>query len=215
MNINQLFSFFLPKDKIFFDLFEKVANNVEEMGHLLNQISHESDYNIRTSLISGLEDLEHLNDDVTHQIFRELGQNFITPFDREDIHNLAISLDDICDYMWGSGKKINFYRIDPLDLGIQKMTTIIQEGSSVVKRAIYELRNMRQTEKISGAIIKIHAIENQADDVYDLCLEKLFEKEEDIKQLIKKRELFSALETVTDKFEQAANIMDTISVKYA
>ena len=95
-------------------------------------------------LISQIEDLEHVNDDLTHKIFTELGRNFITPFDREDIHYLASALDDICDYIFASAKKINFYKVNPNDQGIQKMADLIDQGCEQINNAVLELRNMRE-----------------------------------------------------------------------
>ena len=97
---------FVPKNKIFYDLFEDVVITVNEMADLLKMVGHETDFDKRGSLIKKVEDLEHKNDEHTHLIFTELGRNFITPFDREDIHYLATALDDICDYIYASAKKI-------------------------------------------------------------------------------------------------------------
>lgn len=215
MSLNSMLSIFMPKDKVFFTLFEKIATTVGEMGDMIAQIVNENDYNQRAALITKLEQLEHRNDEYTHQVFQELGKNFITPFDREDIHYLAIALDDICDYIYASGKKINFYKVNPDDSGIRKMAEIIRQGSHEVKAAVYELRNMKNIKRISDSIIKINSFENQADDVFDMCIERLFDMENDVKELIKKREIYQVMEIVTDKFEDAANVMDSILVKYA
>ena len=215
MGLNNLLAVFLPKDKVFYTLFEKVAVTVVEMGDLLSQVVNEPDYNQRSSLIAKLEQLEHRNDEYTHQIFQELGKNFITPFDREDIHYLAIALDDICDYIYASGKKINFYKVNPDDSGMRKMAEIIRLGCAEVKTAVFELRNMKNVKIMSEAIIKVNYLENQADDVFDMCIERLFDMETDVKELIKKREIYQVLEIVTDKFEDATNVIDSIVVKYA
>jgi uncharacterized protein Yka (UPF0111/DUF47 family) len=215
MGLNNLLAVFLPKDKVFYTLFEKVAITVVEMGDLLSQVVNEPDYNQRSSLIAKLEQLEHRNDEYTHQIFQELGKNFITPFDREDIHYLAIALDDICDYIYASGKKINFYKVNPDDSGMRKMAEIIRLGCAEVKTAVFELRNMKNVKIMSEAIIKVNSLENQADDVFDMCIERLFDMETDVKELIKKREIYQVLEIVTDKFEDATNVIDSIVVKYS
>ncbi|MFM7032042.1 MAG: DUF47 domain-containing protein, partial [Bacteroidota bacterium] len=119
------------------------------------------------------------------------------------------------DYIYASGKKINFYKVNPDDNGIRKMAEIIRQGSHEVKAAVYELRNMKNIKRISDSIIKINSFENQADDVFDMCIERLFDMENDVKELIKKREIYQVMEIVTDKFEDAANVMDSILVKYA
>ena len=163
-----------------------------------------------------MEDLEHKNDEVTHHIFIELGRNFITPFDREDIHSLASALDDIADYIYSAGKKINFYRIDPIsDDGIQKSAQAILEAVLAVKSAVAEIRNLKNTHKIVECVIKINSIENQADEIFDSCIEKLFDSDVDAKELIKRRELYQILEIVTDKCEDAGNVIESIVVKYA
>jgi uncharacterized protein Yka (UPF0111/DUF47 family) len=121
MGINSIGKLFMPKNKAFYDLFEEVAVTVHAMGGVLKQLVNEPDFDKRASLTTHLEDLEHKNDDTTHRIFTALGRNFITPFDREDIHTLASALDDIADYIYSCAKKISFYRVNPNDPGIQKM----------------------------------------------------------------------------------------------
>jgi uncharacterized protein Yka (UPF0111/DUF47 family) len=215
MNFNAIIQLFTPKDRVFYSLFEQVALNVAEMGRLMKDVVAEPDFSKRGVVIKKLEDLEHNNDNLTHQIFNELGKNFITPFDREDIHHLANALDDICDYIYASAKKINFYKVDPSDSGIQKMADIIALGAESIKIAVLELRNMKNMRNITDAIAKVNTYENQADDLFDMCIERLFETENDVKMLIKKREIYQVMEIATDKFEDAANVMESIVVKYA
>src|SRR5438046_3359650 len=123
------------------------------MGTKLTDVVYEVDCDKRATLITQLEDLEHDNDELTHRIFTELGRNFITPFDREDIHYLATSLDDVCDYIFATAKKINFYKVNPNDQGIQKMADLIEQGSEQIRAAIHELRNMRDMRKITEALV--------------------------------------------------------------
>lgn len=207
--------FFLPKDKKFYNLFEQASQNLEAIAGKLVLCVNEADFNKRAVIIKEMEDLEHQNDDVTHEIFLELGRNFITPFDREDIHSLASALDDVADYIYASAKKINFYKVDPIEQPIQKFADAILEAVLAVNEAVKELRNLKNTQKIIECVIKINAVENQADDIFDLCIEQLFENENDIKQLIKKREIYQLMETVTDKCEDVGNVVESIVVKYA
>ena len=102
------------------------------MGRLLKNVVSEPDIDKRAALVSQVEEQEHVNDDLTHKVFTELGRNFITPFDREDIHYLASALDDICDYIYSTAKKINFYKVNPNDTGIQKLADLIVEGTTQV-----------------------------------------------------------------------------------
>ncbi len=206
---------FMPKDRVFYTLFEQVADTMAKMGRMLKEVVKEPDFDKRAGLISQIEDLEHVNDDLTHQLFTELGRNFITPFDREDIHYLATSLDDVCDYIFATAKKINFYKVNPNDQGIQKMADLIEQGSEQIRIAVHELRDMRDVRKITEALVKVNSIENQADDIFDLSIERLFETEPDAKEVIKKREIFQVMEIVTDKCEDAANVIESIIIKYA
>ena len=215
MSLSSFLKIFTPKDKVFYSLFEEVANTVAKMGRLMKEVVSEFDFDRRAALIAKMEDLEHVNDELTHKIFTELGRNFITPFDREDIHYLASSLDDICDYIYASAKKINFYKVNPNDPGIQKMADLIVEGSAQIGMAVIELRNMKNMRKITDALVKVNSIENQADDIFDLSIDRLFETEPDAKEVIKKREIYQVMEIVTDKCEDAANVIESIIVKYA
>lgn len=215
MGLNSIMKIFMPKDRVFYTLFEQVAETMGKMGKVLKEVVKEPDYDRRAGLISQIEDLEHVNDDYTHQIFTELGRNFITPFDREDIHYLATSLDDVCDYIFATAKKINFYKVNPNDQGIQKMADLIDQSSEQIKIAVHELRNMRDMRKITEALVKVNSIENQADDIFDLSIERLFETEPDAKEVIKKREIYQVMEIVTDKCEDAANVIESIIIKYA
>lgn len=215
MALNNFLKVFMPKDRIFYSLFEEVATTVAQMGKIMKEVVAEPNFDKRAALISKLEDLEHVNDDLTHKIFTELGRNFITPFDREDIHYLASALDDIADYIYASAKKINFYKVNPNDPGIQKMADLIEQGSDQIKNAVIELRNMKNMRQITDALVKVNSIENQADDIFDLSIDRLFETEPDAKEVIKKREIYQVMEVVTDKCEDAANVIESIVIKYA
>jgi uncharacterized protein Yka (UPF0111/DUF47 family) len=205
----------MPKDKVFYSLFEEVADSVAKMGSLLKAVVEEPDFDKRAALILQVETQEHINDEFTHRIFTELGRNFITPFDREDIHYLASALDDICDYIYAAAKKINFYKVNPSDPGIQKMADLIEQGSVQIRDAVRELRNMRNMRTITDALVRVNSLENQADDVFDMSIERLFENEPDAKEVIKKRDIYQVLEIVTDKCEDATNVIESIIIKYA
>ncbi|MBK5271465.1 MAG: DUF47 domain-containing protein [Bacteroidia bacterium] len=215
MPLNSFLKIFMPKNKVFYELFEKVAGNVAKMGSMLREVVAETDFDKRATLITQVEDLEHANDELTHSIFTELGRNFITPFDREDIHYLASSLDDIADYIYAAAKKINFYRVNPNDMGMQKMSELIEQSAKQVQIAVTALRDMKNMRGITEALVKINSVENQADDIFDMSIEKLFANEPDAKEVIKKREIYQVMEIVTDKCEDASNVIESIIIKYA
>jgi len=210
-----LTKFFSPKDRVFYGLFEEAANNGAIMAEKLAALVAETDYQKRSTMIKPIEELEHANDELTHRIFTELGRNFITPFDREDIHLLATALDDIADYIYASAKKIKLYHINPTDDGIQRLSELVVQSTKAVKQAVLELRNMKNIRQITDSLVKINSIENQADDISDMFIERLFSMEPDAKEIIKKREIYQVLEDVTDKCEDAANVIESIIVKYS
>lgn len=210
-----LTKFFSPKDKLFYGLFEEVASNGAIMADKLAALVAEPDHSKRIDMVKPIEDLEHANDELTHKIFIELGRNFITPFDREDIHALASALDDIADYIYAAAKKIKLYHVNPTDDGIHQLAGLIQESTKEVQAAVLELRNMKNMRKITDALVKINSIENQADDVSDLFTERLFSMEHDTKEIIKKQQIYQIMEDVTDKCEDAANVIESIIVKYS
>jgi uncharacterized protein Yka (UPF0111/DUF47 family) len=213
--INSILKIFLPKDRVFYQLFEEVSITSLEMANLLKKLVKEPSFDIRQQIISEIEDLEHKNDDLTHKIFTELSRNFITPFDREDIHYLASAMDDVADYIFASAKKINFYRVDPTTENFSKMADLIAQGCENIKTAVFELKDMKNMRKITDALVRVNSIENQADDIFDLSIERLFATEPDAKEVIKKREIFQVMEIATDKCEDAANVIESIIVKYA
>jgi len=215
MSFSSFLKIFTPKNKVFYDLFENLTLHVTKMGKLLSSQVREADFDKRSTYIAQIEDLEHVCDDFTHQIFTELGRNFITPFDREDIHTLAMSIDDVADYIYASAKKINFYRVNPNDSGIHKMAELIEQGAYELHSAVMEMRNMKNMRIITDALVKINSLENQADDIFDLSIERLFEFEPDAKEVIKKREIYQIMELATDKCEDAANVIESIILKYS
>ena len=215
MAFNTFLKIFLPKDRIFYSLFEDSSQRVLHMSKVLKEMVNENDPAERASIMTRIEDLEHQNDDATHKIFTELSRNFITPFDREDIHYLATALDDVADHIYAAGKKIIFYHINTSDHGIRKFADLIEQSAEQVQHAVKELRNMKNLRLITEAIVKINSIENQADDLFDTNVEKLFAEVEDAKEVFKMREIYQVMEDATDKCEDAGNVIESIIIKYA
>jgi len=169
----------------------------------------------RKEMIREIEHLEHQGDNITHMIFNELSRNFITPFDREDIHALASAIDDVLDFIHGSAKRIELYKVTELSESITLLADCILKGSIELNIAVKNLENMKQIMIIKESCVKINSLENHADDVFNSGIARLFEEEKDPIKIIKIKEILSALETATDKCEDAANTIQTILVKYA
>ena len=215
MGFNAIVKLFLPKDRVFYTLFEQVADNLAEMGDIFKRAIEEPDASKRLELFRKLEDGEHKNDDITHQLFIELGQNFITPFDREDIHQLAMALDDVADYIYASSKKIINYGIDEMDSYMKNIATIVQKATIALGIAVRELRNMKKLDNITKACVTINSLENQADDLLDEALIRLFSERFDPIEIIKLKDTYQDMEIITDKCEDAANVIESIIIKYS
>ncbi len=215
MSFDSVLKFFLPKDRIFYGLFEEVATTLVQMGGVFKAALQESDLSKRDAMLKSLEDFEHKNDETTHRIFVELGHNFITPFDREDIHYLATSLDDIADYMWGAAKRIVNYQIDDQYNTLPAFAEIIVKSIASINISIYGLRNMKDLRAITQACVQVNSLENAADDLLDSTMLKLFSSNITAVELIKQKDIYQMLEVVTDKCEDAANVVESIIIKYS
>jgi predicted phosphate transport protein (TIGR00153 family) len=216
MSLNSLFQYFVPKDKkVFFPLFEQAASNVVAMATILVETVNSENPATREELIRQIDKLENKGDEITHQIYLELGKNFITPFDREDIHQLASAIDDVADNIQGAANRMGLYRIDDFNEHIKKLSELILHGSAELAKAIRELKDLKNVRSIADSCIRINSIENQADNVFDRAVADLFLYEKDAIRLIKYKEILSSLETATDMCEDAANVMESILVKNA
>lgn len=214
MGLN-IFHYFQPKNKIFFGLFEKSSANLIDISNALVEMVNTTNADRKKELIREIERLEHVGDETTHETFKELSANFITPFDREDIHALISALDDIADFVHGASKRMELYKISEVTPSMQKLAELIQTAVKELHGAVVELRNMRDVTKIREACVRVNSIENHADDIFDMAIADLFENEKNAVELIKIKEVLQALETATDKCEDATNVIQSIIIKNA
>jgi len=213
--MNSIFTFFTPKDKKFQPLFEQAGSNVLKIAEALLVVVTTNDLERRKEAIKEVERLEHVGDDITHTIFIELSKNFITPFDREDIHTLASAIDDIADYIHASAGNIELYQVTNIGDAMVKLAELLVEMCSDLEKAIKELRSFKNIRVIADACVRINSAENQADYVCNLAIARLFEFETNAIELIKQKEVLQTLEIATDKCEDAANVLESILVKNA
>ncbi|PHX82080.1 MAG: phosphate transport regulator [Flavobacteriales bacterium] len=209
-----ILQYLLPKDRKFFPLFKQATENLVKGSKLLVELVN-APVEKRRELIKEIEHVEHTGDNITHMIFNELGRNFITPFDREDIHALTSSIDDVLDLIQGSAKRIELYKVTVISDPMVLLSDIILKGAIELNVAVVNLEGMKRIDEIKAACVRINSLENNADDVFNLAIAKLFDEEKDAIQLIKTKEILQALETATDKCEDAANVIESIIIKYA
>lgn len=215
MSFHAVLKIFLPKDRIFYSLFEEVSSTLVTMGNQFKAALQERDLGKRDEMLRALEDLEHKNDEITHRIFIELGRNFITPLDREDIHYLTTSLDDIADYIWGAAKRVVNYQITDEYNTLPAFAEIISKSIGAINTAVYSLRDMKDLRAITAACVLVNSLENDADDLLDQTMMKLFSTPITAVELIKQKDIFQMLEVVTDKCEDVANVIESIIIKYS
>jgi len=212
MGIGNIFAAFQPKDKVFFVLFEKITALLVEMSDEFHKGIQEFDVNDDT-FHKKISDYEHQMDDLTHQVFIELGKNFITPFDREDIHALAAGLDDIADYIYASSKNIFMYKAPNLK-EYSELSLLINKQCHEIQNAVKNLKGFKNMAEVKECCIKINSIENIADDILTNSLVNLFESNDAVK-VLKAKSVLDYLEEVTDKAEDVANTLETIMIKYS
>ncbi len=215
MALDNLLSIFKPRDRVFFYHFEASAANVLKMSEDLIAIMATEPGSQRVALLERLEIAEHANDDLTHTIFTDLARNFITPIDREDIHALAVSLDDVADFILAAAKNLELFGIRKPDETCRELARLVNEGAGIVQLAVQGLRTMNKTGMNNEFVIRINSMENQADEVFDRAIQRLFANEKDPIELIRMRDIYATLELATDKCEDVGNVIESIMLKYA
>ena len=213
MALKDLLQFFVPKDKTFFPLFEQASKNLI----LLSETLHEA-VNIKGDRVEYYDKIEGLVADIeetTHKMNLELSKNFITPLDREDIHALITSINEVASYIYKASNKMRLYQVEKITKSIRKLTEISLDSCNQIGNAVAELKEMKNLNNINTAVKKINKLEEKADVVYDKALADLFENEVDLKNIIKYKEVLSALHNSTDKCRVVARTLVAISVKHA
>lgn len=216
MKLDTILHALLPKDEKFHAYFEQDSENLLTAAKVFKDLmSNAMSKEERAQKIRKIEEIEHQGDEITHQIFSDLGSTFITPFDREDIHQLASTLDDILDYIQGAANRLVLYRVATIPPEQETLAGIIYEQVVELHRAIPHLRDLKNVSAIRESLVKINSLENEADDLFERAIASLFDTCKDPIELIKLKELFVSLETATDQCEDAANVIESIIVKNA
>jgi predicted phosphate transport protein (TIGR00153 family) len=214
MSINSIFQFLVPKDKKFFPLFEEASSNLVQLASILHEAVN-LPLKERDELFSKIDELEQKGEDITRLTNLELSRNFITPFDREDIHSLITSIDNVAGNLHGAASRMRLYQVAKITKSIRKLTEINLEACQNIDVAVKELRDLKKMKNITDACSRISKLESKSDNVYDKAVADLFENETDAKNIIKYKEVLSVLETATDKCKRVASVLESISVKHS
>lgn len=210
-----ILNFLVPKEKKFFPLFDKSADNLVQSSELLKKLMSTNDQYEKETLIVQIKEHETTGDNITHQIYEELNKTFITPFDRDDIHGLTSAIDDVVDLIDSASQKIKLYKPRSYMDEFLTISGLILDASKEIKVAVAELKNIKNPDKCNCACIRINEIENKADIIYHYALSQLFEKETDAIELTKKKEILESLERATDRAEDVSDVIRTILIKNA
>jgi predicted phosphate transport protein (TIGR00153 family) len=198
----------IPKDVSFFAMFSDMANNL--ISGALVLVNLFADYRDVDNSTAEIKRIEHVGDDMTHDILTKLNQTFITPFDREDMHRLASSLDDVLDFINSAADRITLYKITAPPPAAGELAKVILQQSHEIGRAVSHLR---RNGDVLGHCVEINRLENDADKISREAIARLFEHEKDPINLIKIKELIEILEMATDKAEDVANVLETVVLK--
>jgi hypothetical protein len=200
----------IPRDGRFFEMFSDMAENLTAGARVLVEIlTHYDSQDVKEG-VRRIKEIEHRGDDLTHEVVRKINQTFITPFDREDIHRLASSIDDVLDFVNAAGERMVLYKIDNPPAPAAELAKLILRQSEEIAKAVAML------EKNKGVLercVEINRLEDEADQICRAAIATLFEHERDPITLIKFKELYEVLESATDKAEDAANVLEAVVLK--
>jgi predicted phosphate transport protein (TIGR00153 family) len=200
----------IPRDQGFYELFEKASQNVDEAADLL--LAMITDFSDPEGASSHIRQREHEGDEVTHQIMRNLATAFVTPFDREDTHALASSLDDILDEIEAVADLFVLYRIERPLPEMRQQADVLARATQSVHQAMARLRSLAGLDPI---LVEIHRLENEGDRVYRKTLAALFAGGFDAMDVLKSKDIVDGLELALDHCESVANVLETIALKHA
>lgn len=208
---------FLPRDQQFFGHFADAAANALATTKKLTEVMQFGPETERT--VRQLHDLEHHGDDITHRIYQALNSTFVTPLDREDIKALAGAIDDLVDDLEEVGNRVWLYRIGAPTDDAMRFVTILTEQAEAIVSGLPNLERLNKGAKeLRECMLKLHRLENEADDILNHALATLYDGATDIPALIRALrwgELYTLLEGATDRGEDVANILEGILLKYA
>jgi hypothetical protein len=200
----------IPREAKFFDMFADSASNVTAGARLLTEIL--DDFRDVEKRVEQLKDIEHRGDEITHSVITKLNQTFITPFDREDIHRLAASLDDVLDYVYAAGERLVMYKIASAPSAASELARVVMNQSEQIEQAVALLE---KHDRVLPYCVEINRLENEADRIARMAIGHLFEGQKDPILLIKLKELYEVLERASDKAEDVANVLESVVLKSA
>ena len=203
----------LPRDTSFFDLFDQLAGKVLDAARALEEMLERWD---RLEMrVREMKDLEHECDAITHRTFDKLNLTFITPLEREDIHELASRLDDIVDHIDSTASRLVIYGVKRPTDEAKLLAQVLTRTCIEVQKAVAGLRNLKDPASLSRISVEINRLENESDDILRLALKRLFERQNgDVLEVIKLKEIYEKLESAVDRCEDVANVIQAVVLRH-
>lgn len=211
-----MIGFLVPTEKKFFPMLESASSNLRKMGEVLNKLVLSDSEELRKSFTNQLNDLKQHGDTISEITLNELSTNLITPFYKEDIHDLTCAIDNISNYIFAASKKMHIYKLDVFTPEIIILSELIGKSVNELDVAVGGLNSL----KAKGGLIKkslseINQFESKSDDVFNIAISNLFQSESDAIRLIKLKEIMQVLVRTNDKCVSASSVIESILIKYA
>jgi len=203
----------MPQDEDFFELFERAAGNAHEGAGLF--IEFLQSFDGLEQRAKRIKDIEHNGDKITHEVIDRLNRTFITPIDREDIHELACRIDDIIDLIDTCVNRMVIYKVRQANPEAIDLARCLHHATGLIVEAVSLLRDLKNGKRINEKCIAIQTQENEADKIMQSALANLFAKNNDPIEIIKWKDLYEEIESATDRCEDVANVLDQIVLKHA
>jgi predicted phosphate transport protein (TIGR00153 family) len=199
----------IPREEKFYTDFQALADELKRGARLLEEML--APEHPAWEKADEIKEAEHKCDQLTHEIIQRLNRTFVTPLDREDIFNLARSLDDVMDAIDAVAALVRLYRLDSVRVGARELARIVTASTDQVRLAVGA---MQEHKGLMPHAIEVNRLENEADRVHHQAVSKLFEEERDPLTIIKWKEMFDFLEDASDRCEDVANVIEGVMVKH-
>ncbi len=208
-----MFGFLIPKEYGFFDVFDQhAATCVEGSQIMLDMLEHFGDAPAKARR---LKDAEHKADDITHHTMEMLHKTFITPFDRDQIHELISFMDDVMDLMDGAARRMMLYGVQEIPEDLLELAKVLHHSTLEMQKAVKGLRDMKNSTQILKSCIEINKLENDGDAIRDAAIARLFKEEKNAVQVLIWKEIYEDIETSIDRCEDVANIIEGVVLENA
>jgi len=204
---------FIPREEKFFDLFQASAENMVKAAHSLKEMVNNWEH--VEGKIAEITELEHKGDTITHEIMSRLNRTFVTPFDREDIVQLAHSLDDVTDFIHSAADAMLLYKVERPGERAKELADIILQGTEEIEKVLPQLKKRIILSSVLKRCVEINRLENLADRVYRSAIAELFDDSTDMAHIIKWREIYAHMESATDRCEDVADVLEGVAIKHA